>query len=488
MQQERKITKFIKLLSKKEMQKFKLFLQSPYLNKSADLLIIYEILEKAILFKKEVYVKDDIFIKTFTKNNKKLSVSSLQKHLSNLQNQIQKFVSIENFLDNEIDQKIGLLKYFIKQKNFDAFNKLFFKLKLTLSEQKDSKQKFLTLLTIEELNFGIEKPPKRIVKNKLEINSFDEALDNAYLATKLFNAVVLSSRKKFIHYNSETFISDKLVELLKDNSSLKKPYIKAYFLALQVLNESAFKKKKLAFNAYLNHLNINANRFDKNDRFILYAILNSQSKFVFKSKKAHTQFLFNLFKNQLKQKTIFIDGQLNYYLFSNIVRVSILSKEFQWTEEFLNKYKNALYPEKFAKVVYNYNLGRFYFAQKDFENANACVSGLFIEDYYFQISIRRLSILIFFERHEFEILESTLFSFKTFVSPKRTDFISKEIRQLNKNFIKYMQALLKIEQAIEISYSKLKRIYSDLSEEENLPEKSWLLAKFQSILSKMKNN
>lgn len=75
-----------------------------------------------------------------------------------------------------------------------------------------------------------------------------------------------------------------------------------------------------------------------------------------------------LYKLLLDEAIIFKNGTLTQWTFTNIITAGIRTRDYEWTERFIENYQHYLTPDV-RQNVYTYNLVNLYFEKKDYPSA-----------------------------------------------------------------------------------------------------------------------
>ena len=68
-------------------------------------------------------------------------------------------------------------------------------------------------------------------------------------------------------------------------------------------------------------------------------------------------------KNLLEKELIYVDGELGPLNFQNIIIIALRLGKYDWTENFIHKYKHRL-PDALRENAVTFNLARLYFYPK----------------------------------------------------------------------------------------------------------------------------
>ena len=195
---------------------------------------------------------------------------------------------------------------------------------------------------------------------------------------------------------------------------------------------------------------------------------------IFKMNKGSDQFLregFELYQSGLQNELLLENGFLSPFTYKNVAIIGLKLKEFAWVENYLEQYKKYLRPDT-RDNIYTYNLAHYYFRTDNFSEAMKLLQQTDFEDILHNLDARRMLLRMYFELEEYEALESLLESFTTFIRRKKIGYHGENYL----NLIKFTRRLL----ALPHFDKKGKRaLIEQIKTEENLAEKSWLLAQLE---------
>ncbi|MGB1242987.1 MAG: hypothetical protein ACPG49_10730, partial [Chitinophagales bacterium] len=152
------------------------------------------------------------------------------------------------------------------------------------------------------------------------------------------------------------------------------------------------------------------------------------------------------------------------------------TKEFAWTEEFIETYKDKLAPN-FRQNAYAYNLAYLYFHQNQFDNALKLLHEVTFEDIGYSIKSRTLLLRVYYELDEIDPFYSLIDSFKIYL--KRNKLLSESRKKIYLNFIKFIARLSRLPKG---QNSRLLKIKKQIEETSNTANGNWLLQKVNEKL------
>jgi len=163
----------------------------------------------------------------------------------------------------------------------------------------------------------------------------------------------------------------------------------------------------------------------------------------------------------------------------SFVGEGLINKDYQWTKDFIDTYKEKLKPEvkenalTYCMGIYNYRIGNN-------DAALELLSKVHIKDFYYQLRVKNHLLRIHFQRQEFENALSLIDAFRHFLStnPEIPDFI-------RTRFFSYANFMGKIINAVlHDNFAELNSLRNELTLTGNVENKSWMIEQIDKILNK----
>ena len=163
-----------------------------------------------------------------------------------------------------------------------------------------------------------------------------------------------------------------------------------------------------------------------------------------------------------------------------MVLLGILTKQFDWVREFMQRYKLAVAPE-YRNNVHRFNLASLHFAVGNYRKAQEALrdiqfSGSEFIDVYYHLSYKTLLIKTYYETQEHEALLSSLEALRIYLT--RNQAISGRNREAYKNFIKLTAKLMNLPQKQTTRRQNLSDLIARTTV---LVEHEWLLEKIKAV-------
>ena len=187
--------------------------------------------------------------------------------------------------------------------------------------------------------------------------------------------------------------------------------------------------------------------------------------------------IFELYRTGVDQKLIFHHGYLTQRTFINVITASDLAGEIDYAQDFAKTYLNAL-PAKLRPDAHIW--ARAYLArlQKKYTVSLDLIAQHSFSNFAFSLLGRMLSLKSYFDLFRqddsyYQFLLNYLESFEKWL--RRENILSLEQKTAHLNFLKYVKRLVHLQGEKKHSREMIQSIKEDLSREEAIVSKRWLL-------------
>ena len=468
--------------SKKELQQFNQFINSPYFNTDVKLIQLFEYIEKKVLNKvfteelqSKVYAK--IYNEKLSKVLEEKKKKALRTKLSKLNQLAHQFLVVENLFENSNFFNDRLYETLLEKKQYKAFNFLFKKDKKRL-ELKDRKENsdidHLYKIEIHRLYY-LHDSDEMYSKLQYDFENVFYKLDTLYLTKKL--ALLI------------TIFSDKL---------LTEKYRK-YYLSLNII-ENMFKEMKShpKVRIHLSFLKFLRNPQNYSYKNILQLISQNQAQIPLNELKSYYSIILNYFSQEIRKgnlslnkdftETYLLMDSQNLFIASNNIIPAVKLKNivvrmckssyFDKACYFIEKYIPFIRKEDQIGMK-NLCLAYVNYYQKDYEKALGHIIRVNSINSTIESNYRGLMMKIYYERDK-EYSEKTERLYRTtekfFIDNK---LLSTENRKAYKNFTQILINLYRFKHNEgRMTSPKLRK---KLEQQEYNADKKWLLEKMDEL-------
>ena len=335
----------------------------------------------------------------------------------------------------------------------------------------------------EHARFNLEKSQSNFLHRQRQYSKGDvnlqeamDALDHYYLVEKLMLATAMYNRQAVLPVSYAPFFLDSMLNDLRDNLEKFSPTVQIWYHALCMVKEPDSKE---FYYQLKEELLKNLEKLDKEDGLALFLILqNSLHKAIGQQSEMYFQELFELYSVQIQQKWIlYMNGTILPNVFKNIVTVGTTIGALDWTRAFITESQDYL-AEESKEDMLAYAWGLIAFKEKTYDKALKSISQVSQKNIFLALSIRRLQLKIYFEQKEWEVLLSSINSYRVYLH--RLNRLSSRHKEVNTLFLNLLSALCRV-QTNQSEPKKIMTIHQEVVQTSLLPERTWLLEKLGEI-------
>ena len=463
-------------LSAKEKKWLLQFTNSPFYNRNEEVTIFLEALLKKRR-SEEVDFTLIFFEGLFQK--KKWSTQKVYDLISFAHRLVEFFLVQLNFREEEALQQKMLLRELRQRGLIRSFEKT--KNKIEIARKKDcytnDEYYHQQYLISEEIDvFLVQNEPREAYES---LQEKADSLDSFYLISKLKTACEMLNRANIVQADYQLNLVGEVNDYLERNVYLFKtvPATEVYYVIFKTL--TVFEDETYFYQLLKlikNHLPL----FPKEEGKGLYHYAQNYCiKQINKGNSAYLKEIFGLYQEQIANDYILQHNQITEWDYKNIITVGLRLKEYEWTENFIHRYKVKL-SESTRENAYNYNLSNFYYEKGAFKQSIRLLQSVRFTDTFYNLSARFLLIKIFYEQEESEALLDQARALKAFLS--RNKSVSDSQKNGYKNLTKYTVKLNTIRDTMPkkktITFlNRVDSIQLDIENNNQVTNKNWLLEK-----------
>jgi hypothetical protein len=493
----KELISLLSALSPKEVIRFENFLRSPYSNKNEKLIELFvELKQFYPLFSNPVLSNHFIHSQIYPNHN--FHDSTIRNLCSELKQAVERFLVVESLNTNAFYASDILLKEF-RERNL---GRLFWK---KLQSSRDE-------LENEGLSSSYFEKKYSLENHVANFKIMYDGNSNKSVILERINNLSESAKFLFINFALESqvrFLKAKMYEN-KFNITSQDDFLSALMDQFGIVSIA----NSIDTENYKDHLTLYArllNMFLKPNNINNYSVYKSlYEKLCPKLSKAECGFHNSQLINFCNMKLNIMDeshdfkGDLHflykelvefeYYkssdndlmpanLFRNIVLRALKSRDYEWTERFINTHYNKI-STKERKNIVNLSLFLLYGYTDRNELALRFLNKIKLDNFIFKYDEYLLKIKIFYELEMFDEGLCTIHSFSEFVH--NDTFESDELKQKYINFIKTSLKLFLFKAGkseIELDY-----LMHKLLQKQNVAYKEWLLEKMTNELKNVTIN
>jgi hypothetical protein len=389
------LVELIGSFSPKEIKEFSEFIRSPFFNKNKNVVKLYEEIVKAA-GDAEKLEKEYLYKKIYGKAE--YNDATVRTLMFNLVKLAEDYLAYKEF--SEDGTEISLLKQLNKRGLKRSFEKSFKTAageleKLPVKDSDYYYKKYMLSIQHELYNIKSLRYLTSRDKPEDEIMKQSEYLTVFFLINLIRHYRFLLNRKLSMNIDINLHFLRELLSYLKDNPHEDIPSLNSGYHTLMLLlherEEDFFKVKNYLFN--------NKHLFSREELYnFLIALHNFCVKAHHKGKESFLRESFELYKFMLENELYSFEegGVMPTGYYKNIASIGLKLREYEWTEKFINEFREKLPPEK-RENAYNLACSKLYFETKRFNEALETLSRVQNEDVYYKMEIKQTLLKIYYE-------------------------------------------------------------------------------------------
>ena len=473
--EQSRLVKYIKALSAKEREKFHLFVHSPYFNKHDKTVQLLAVIEKWLERPSTPLDKPAVFKKLFPKES--YDEQRLHNVMSYLKKLYHNFLSFRHFEDRPFQGQLFTIEAAYESNQFDLMKnrgKLLEK-ELDRHSCKDVHSYYTSFKLNKVMGYYSGMYEDRSKPTLLQ--GMVDSLDRYYILEKLrhschimANVMMMNTAYKF-HFLQEllAYMKENWAEYENDTP------IVLYYTIFRSLEE----ENNPAHYTRLSQMLANEiNNLSKDEQGDLYSFaINYCIRRINQGDRDFQRELFQLYKRGLKAGLILDNGILSEWNYKNITALGCSLKEFEWTENFIQTYKEKLLVER-QENAYNYNLAHLYYNKKLYNEALSVLLLVQFTDVKYHLNTTFLLLRTYYALKDTEALLALIETFRIYVM--RNKKMTTEQKKGYTNFLRFAKKLVLLKhQAAAYTRSglheKLDNLHTKISNTRNVINKFWLL-------------
>jgi len=490
---ESKLIETLKLLKKDEIERFGLFLASPYLvphQKVSELGRI--ILSYYPDFNNEGLIDQNIYQQLFP--GQKFQYATLKNYMSLTLSCLYKFFAAEKTLANDIDQNLCLIEELRKRELGKEFIRVASGLRSRLGNEKKDKHFYYMQIRFESEMDNYNISNKEFLNSSGNLQKRANALDIFFLSSKLSIICEIINRQNIFSFGYDISMLDFVLDYVEKNLDWLKDYpaVSTYYRILLTLTNPT---KEENYFKLIDLLDADGYNFSREELKDMYGYaMNYCIKLLNSGRADYEGHLFQLYRKLIETGLIYDYNLISQWDYKNIIATSLRLSEIEWAEDFIHTNRERIAPV-FKDVAFNFNLANLYYVKKEFANAVKTlhkfddalkeVSDPDFDDTSYNLDSRSMFIKIYYESKEDDTLRATLETFKSYLV--RNKKISERRRKIYLNLVKYTKKLSDQRQRFAYGANKraaranVAKLKNEINSNQNIINLSWLQARVEEL-------
>ena len=464
--QQSKLLEVLRRYSGRQLTRFRDFLESPYFNRTAELVRFYAFLaafapdfQDAALDKSKVLQK--------FKGKKPLTAKRLAYLMNQLQQLAEEFMAIEHFRADDLESAMSLLRIW-HPKDLPRHYKYALDKAVQALENRPLRNAdyYLNQFRLSALQYDhTDLNPHQFSQS---LQQASNALDDFYLVEKLRYGWSMANLEYMLNLQYEWQMGDWVLDYLSKNEPPLNPTAQIYLAGIRLVREAGNTDH---FFQLKNLLQEHENRFDESERKYLYTgLLNYCTRRINRENdpKFSIEFL-EINKKLLENGLLFEDGHLSPWRFLNLINTGLRNGQTEWVHNFIQQYSEHL-PNDYAEDTRLTAQGQYHYHLKEYGQAQVLLNQANPKDVLLAVTIRNLLTRIYYETGETELLLSFLEAYRIYLL--RQTLLSAQMKQQARRFVDFTRKLAKIGKP---EADQLPKLSAELPPATEIFHRDWLL-------------
>ncbi|MBC7775529.1 MAG: hypothetical protein H7246_08820 [Phycisphaerae bacterium] len=314
----------------------------------------------------------------------------------------------------------------------------------------------------------LEHKVRRERSASLNLQPLPDELTTFYVSKMLSHACSALMQQAVAGQTYHMQLLDAILSVVEQGPMLEAPAVAIYYHAYRMLQSP---EEDPPFERLKQLLAQHEGRFGQEEMRGLYLMaINGCIRRMNSGKRAYIREAFDVYRAALERNFLTENGFLSSFTFKNIIRIGAALGEHEWTEQFIEQYRNTLHPRE-RDNAYRYNRAFLYFQKADYAQAMPLLQQVELEDPLNNLHARRMLVRSYYELSEGDALESLLQSFGAYLNRQKNLGYHQEI---NLNFVRFMLRLIRLVPNDEAAKASL---WKDVVAEKQVAEREWLMEK-----------
>lgn len=473
--QESRLIKYIQELSAKDRERFHQFVFSPYFNQHEKTRELLEIIYAGLEAPERELGRVRVFTRLFPGED--FDEQQLYNVMSYLKKLYHRFLSFEFFEKRQFQEPLYTLEAAFDKNQFDLLKNRSKQLEKSLRQCSYNDSEYYNV------NYHLNRMQGYYTssfedRSKTELfQKMLDYLDKYYIAEKLRNCCHLTANMMMMNTQYEMRFLEDILQYIRRSWDFVSddPTIIMYYTILMSLREE---NKPEHYQHLKEMLANNFSALSPQDGRDLYQFAyNYCIRKLNLAEDSYRWELFHLYKQGLKNGILLSNDILSEWDYKNITTLGCSLKEFEWTEDFIQEYKDKL-PANKRENAYNYNLANLYYNKKMYNEALSALLLVQFSDIKYHLSTNFLLLRTYYEMKDTEALLSLIETSRIYVIRNRK--ITTDEKRGYTNFLRFAKKLVLLRHHAstynkKVLKEKLDHLTGRIEDSENVTYKFWLL-------------
>jgi hypothetical protein len=475
--QQSKLVRLLAIFSTEELQRFKVFIASPYFNTNKNVIALFTYLYPYAPNFSEVSLTAEnayefVFREKLARAHKKEVIIKLASKLLAL---AERFLEHQTLQQEPFTGALFRKRWFRMQGQTEWEAAALEDMEMAsnaLPFHDETYSQSLYLIEYERAKWELA---THLIAEKLDLRKLNTSLDDYYLRAKLeclchiTNHFLVSNKA----YNTPEI--DLINGLIDIRDQALQPITHLWLTALQLLRQPT---NSNCFHALKNALQTHQHLLPSLEKQTFFVFLANTARLSFAQPDAYFAELFALYQLQLTTGALLTNDVMAPEAFFNVLSVALRQKEHQWAFEFVQQYSNSIDPSSDKRDdMLSLCHSMVAVAQQRFDAALVLLNTTHFKDVQSKLVERRLRLKIYLEMGYDDLFLDQTNSFRKFLSVNKT-LVPPHHADGNRNFIQAILLLFRIKSGHVDQWDGLNTFIDTTP---LLPEKNWLEEKLATF-------
>lgn len=434
----------LRYLDSAEHKRLHKFLLSPYFNQSKLLVNLHQALLPWLEKDAERFDREAVWNYLYGKEKTYEDVL-FRKLCSDLISLVKLFITHES-----LDESGITLLAKIAERRIEPLYSVSKEVESRIPENSFISNEYLKRFFYEQNLFIIKKYDEKIKDVALNVEEMSKNLDIFYLVEKLKIFKLAYAQGKLMKYEYQLSLIDEIEHMASAFIAKGVGEVALYYYAFAI----TIRDKQDDYYNFKSYLEKYLDLLPKDEAIDLFdAAMNYCTGKINQGQNQFMQEYFSMMEKAISKGLFIVNNEIKIWRFNNFVVTGLLAGKIDWTEDFINNYKDFL-PETNRENTYTFNLARVYRYQKKYSEVIRLLQGVEYEDTAYNRISKAMLLISYYELDERAVLSNFLNTFQIFLTRQKKVPKARQIGYLN--LIKYTRRLLRIRTDDKAAIEKLR--------------------------------
>lgn len=435
------------------------FIESPFFNRRADVLRLYQWMLK----EQPLEPKEPVF--AFIYRGEPFNGQKLRLVMSYLQQLAEQFLAYREWQDSPGAIEIHRVKALRRRGLQAPFREALKTARNTLERQPLRNSDYFLQqeqMLWEEARFESLRHPMEV----RYLEQLSEQADRVWVIQKLRYFCLNRTQRTMYKTEHALPLRPDTEAIIERCALLQVPAIATWYYCLKMLEEP---EAQAFFSRFKQCFLESGQLFDPEETRDLYLFaLNYCIRRVNDGQRQFFHDIMDLYKDGLEKGYLFDKGVLSRYTYHNIVAAGLQTEEFEWVEDFIGRYRNAL-ERTYRDSSYSFNRARLEFSRKRYDAALALLQHSNYYDPLLSLAAKTMALKIYYELGEYDLLHAHLEALKNYIRRKSMLGYHRD------NYLKLVRYTQKLITVNPFNKADVRSLKQKIADEPVLTEREWLL-------------